>query len=113
MSVSGAALTTCTHENVKMIPIAELSFSLSLFFRQNGIGFTSFVARIGVSIAPLIMLLEDVWSFLPSVLYCAVAIGCGLVNILLPETLHTRLPETIDEIEKPKKKRRVSEENGI
>lgn len=88
-----------------------LSLSLSHSLRQNGIGFTSFVARLGVSISPLIMLLEDVWYLLPSVIYCAVAVGCGLVNILLPETLHTRLPETIEDIEKPRKTRSVSDEN--
>lgn len=92
----------------------RVAFFLTLFFfRQNGIGFTSFVARLGVSIAPLIMLLEDVWSLLPSAIYCAVAVGCGLVNILLPETLHSRLPETIEDIEKPKKRIGVPGQNCI
>uniref|UniRef100_A0A3Q3IUI3 Major facilitator superfamily (MFS) profile domain-containing protein n=1 Tax=Monopterus albus TaxID=43700 RepID=A0A3Q3IUI3_MONAL len=52
-----------------------------------------FLARLGVSISPLIMLLEDVWHLLPAVTYCAVAIGSGLVASLLPETLNTQLPE--------------------
>lgn len=91
--------------------LSFLSISRSLSFRQNGIGFTSFLARLGVSISPLIMLLDDTWYLLPSVIYCAVAVGCGLVNILLPETLHVSLPETIEEIEKPRKRRSLSEEN--
>uniref|UniRef100_A0A0E9R510 Major facilitator superfamily (MFS) profile domain-containing protein n=1 Tax=Anguilla anguilla TaxID=7936 RepID=A0A0E9R510_ANGAN len=33
--------------------------------RQNGLGYSSFTARLGVSIAPLIMLLDDVWKLLP------------------------------------------------
>ncbi|MEQ2239331.1 hypothetical protein ILYODFUR_003327 [Ilyodon furcidens] len=74
------------------------------FSRQNGLGYTSFVARMGVSISPLIMLLEDVWQFLPAATYCAVAIGSGLVASLLPETLNTQLPEFIEDIEKPRSK---------
>ncbi|KAF3850611.1 hypothetical protein F7725_012383 [Dissostichus mawsoni] len=58
------------------------------------------LARLGVSISPLIMLLEDVWHLLPAVTYCAVAVGSGLVASLLPETLNTRLPESIEDIEK-------------
>uniref|UniRef100_A0A3Q3ITD7 Major facilitator superfamily (MFS) profile domain-containing protein n=1 Tax=Monopterus albus TaxID=43700 RepID=A0A3Q3ITD7_MONAL len=61
-----------------------------------------FLARLGVSISPLIMLLEDVWHLLPAVTYCAVAIGSGLVASLLPETLNTQLPEFIEDIEKPR-----------
>ncbi|KAM9363153.1 solute carrier family 22 member 7-like [Symphorus nematophorus] len=70
--------------------------------RQNGVGYTSFVARLGVSISPLVMLLEDVWHLLPAITYCAVAVVSGLVTSLLPETLNTRLPEFIEDIEKPR-----------
>lgn len=72
------------------------------FFRQNGLGYTSFVAWVGGSISPLIMLLEDVWHLLPAVTYCAVAVGSGLVSSLLPETLNTKLPEFIEDSEKPR-----------
>ncbi|XP_066538059.1 solute carrier family 22 member 7-like [Hoplias malabaricus] len=67
--------------------------------RQNGIGYNSFVARLGASISPLIMLLEDVWLLLPQVLFGIVAIISGLVACLLRETKNTRLPETIEDIE--------------
>uniref|UniRef100_UPI0037E86411 solute carrier family 22 member 7-like n=1 Tax=Semicossyphus pulcher TaxID=241346 RepID=UPI0037E86411 len=70
--------------------------------RQNALGYTSFVARLGVSISPLIMLLEDVWQHLPAATYCAVAVGSGLVTSLLPETLNTQLPQHIEDIEKPR-----------
>uniref|UniRef100_A0A3Q3G9D5 Major facilitator superfamily (MFS) profile domain-containing protein n=1 Tax=Labrus bergylta TaxID=56723 RepID=A0A3Q3G9D5_9LABR len=36
-------------------------------------------------------------------IYCAVAVGSGLVAYLLPETLHAQLPQYIEEIEKPRK----------
>ncbi|XP_044227960.1 solute carrier family 22 member 7-like isoform X1 [Thunnus albacares] len=71
--------------------------------RQNGLGYTSFISRVGVSFAPLILLLEDVWTTLPQVIICTVAIISGLVSFLLPETLNVRLPETIDDIEKPRR----------
>ncbi|XP_051240519.1 solute carrier family 22 member 7-like isoform X1 [Dicentrarchus labrax] len=91
--------------------LSEASFTIMFLFtteffptvvRQNGLGYTSFLARLGVSISPLIMLLEDVWHLLPAVTYCTVAIGSGLVTSLLPETLNTRLPELIEDIEKPR-----------
>ncbi|KAG7228426.1 hypothetical protein INR49_007598, partial [Caranx melampygus] len=71
--------------------------------RQNGLGYTNFVSRVGVSVAPLILLLEDVWTVLPQIIISSVAIVSGLVALLLPETLNMRLPETIEDIEKPSK----------
>lgn len=82
-------------------------FNMSLWFtlafpRQNGLGYTSFISRLGVSMSPLILLLDEVWTPLPQVIICTVAIISGLVSLSLPETLNMRLPETIDDIEKPK-----------
>ncbi|KAL7403702.1 hypothetical protein ABVT39_003900 [Epinephelus coioides] len=91
--------------------MSEASFTIMYLFttelfptvvRQNGLGYTAFVARLGVSISPLIMLLEDVWHLLPAVTYCTVAVVSGLVVSLLPETLNIRLPEYIEDIEKPR-----------
>ncbi|KAM3862928.1 solute carrier family 22 member 7-like [Diretmus argenteus] len=70
--------------------------------RQNGMGYTGFLARLGAAIAPLIVLLEDVWRLLPEVVICSVAIMSGLVSLLLPETLNVRLPEMIEDIEHPR-----------
>ncbi|KAK7142471.1 hypothetical protein R3I94_011972 [Phoxinus phoxinus] len=72
--------------------------------RQNGLGFTSFMARLGASISPLIMLLEDKWTLLPEVFFCTLAIFSGLIAWLLPETNNARLPETIEDIEEMRKK---------
>uniref|UniRef100_A0A8B9R0G9 Solute carrier family 22 member 7 n=1 Tax=Anas platyrhynchos TaxID=8839 RepID=A0A8B9R0G9_ANAPL len=68
--------------------------------RQNGMGYTSFVARLGGALAPLVFLLDEVWRSLPEVTYCGVAVCCGSVAFLLPETLNVRLPEGIEDIEK-------------
>ncbi|XP_030643337.1 solute carrier family 22 member 7-like [Chanos chanos] len=67
--------------------------------RQNGIGYTSFIARLGVSVAPLIILLEHTWKLLPNVVFSSVAIFAGLVACLLPETRNIQLPEFIEDIE--------------
>lgn len=70
--------------------------------RQNAMGYSNVVARMGVMVAPLILLLEDVWTPLPQIIICIGAIFCGLSTLLLPETLNARLPETIDDIEQPR-----------
>ncbi|KAM6940202.1 solute carrier family 22 member 6-B-like [Xenentodon cancila] len=91
--------------------MSEVSFTIIYLYttefyptvvRQNGLGYTSFLARLGVSISPLVVLLEDVWHPLPESTYCAVAVCSGLVASLLPETLNTRLPELIEDIENPR-----------
>uniref|UniRef100_W5K3W7 Solute carrier family 22 member 7b, tandem duplicate 1 n=1 Tax=Astyanax mexicanus TaxID=7994 RepID=W5K3W7_ASTMX len=67
--------------------------------RQNGLGFCSCLARVGVSVAPLVSLLQETWTPLPQVLFCSVAILAGLLALLLPETHNVRLPETIEDVE--------------
>ncbi|XP_048862629.1 solute carrier family 22 member 7-like isoform X4 [Brienomyrus brachyistius] len=67
--------------------------------RQNGLGYNSFLARLGVSIAPLIMLLDELWKPLPQIILCIIAIASGLTARCLPETMNRRLPETIEDIE--------------
>ncbi|XP_066552838.1 solute carrier family 22 member 7 [Amia ocellicauda] len=93
--------------------LSEASFTVVFLYtaelyptvvRQNGIGYNSFMARLGVSFAPLIMLLEDVWRMLPQLIFCLVAIGAGLVAWLLPETKNVRLPETIEDVEQTRKR---------
>ncbi|KAM7408279.1 hypothetical protein PAMA_002134 [Pampus argenteus] len=89
--------------------LSEASFTIIIFYttelyptvvRQNGMGYTSFVGRLGVSVAPVILMLEDVWTLLPQIIFCTMAFISGLVCLLLPETMNVRLPETIDDIEK-------------
>uniref|UniRef100_A0A671Q052 Solute carrier family 22 member 6 n=1 Tax=Sinocyclocheilus anshuiensis TaxID=1608454 RepID=A0A671Q052_9TELE len=77
--------------------------------RQNGVGYASFMARLGASISPLIMLLEDTWKLLPEVIFCTVAIFSGLIAWLLPETNNERLPETIEDIEEMRYKNKFME----
>uniref|UniRef100_A0A3P9AN87 Solute carrier family 22 member 6 n=1 Tax=Esox lucius TaxID=8010 RepID=A0A3P9AN87_ESOLU len=67
--------------------------------RQNGMGYNSSMGRLGVSLAPLILLLDEVWRDLPQVLLCSIALLAALVAWMLPETQGRCLPETIQDIE--------------
>ncbi|KAM9345110.1 solute carrier family 22 member 7-like [Symphorus nematophorus] len=91
--LSEAAFTTIFLYTTELYPTV---------LRQNGLGYTGFVGRLGVSVAPLILLLEGVWTLLPQIIICSVAVISGLVSLLLPETMNERLPEVIDDIEKPR-----------
>lgn len=108
VSVHNGALPhsrTVSQQHVTCFPAVSGSTGLILtsrlwWFRQNGLGYTAFMARLGVSVSPLVMLLEDAWRLLPAVTYCVVAVGSGIVASFLPETLNTCLPEFIEDIEK-------------
>ncbi|KAG8014761.1 Solute carrier family 22 member 7 [Nibea albiflora] len=67
--------------------------------RQNGMGYNSFMARFGVAVAPLILLLDEVWKELPQVVLCCTAALGAIVARTLSETRNRCLPETIEDIE--------------
>ncbi|KAG8014760.1 Solute carrier family 22 member 7 [Nibea albiflora] len=92
---------------------AEASFTIVFLYtaelfptvlRQNGLGFCSFMARIGVSVSPLIIILEEVWGHLPSIIFSVVALAGGLSASFLPETKNIRLPETIEDVEQTRRR---------
>ncbi|KAF3852341.1 hypothetical protein F7725_005696 [Dissostichus mawsoni] len=66
--------------------------------RQSGLGYSSFMALTGVSVSPLIMVLE-LWLPLPGIVFSLVAFAAGLSACLLSETHNSRLPETIEDVE--------------
>ncbi|XP_078800917.1 solute carrier family 22 member 7-like [Oryzias latipes] len=72
--------------------------------RQNGLGYSSFMARIGVSVSPLMMILEETWIHLPNTIFSAVAFIAGLSASFLPETRNIRLPETIEDVEQKRRR---------
>lgn len=45
------------------------------------------------------MLQEQIWTPLPLVLFAAMSVTAGLISLLFPETLNTKLPDTIEEAE--------------
>nr|XP_046167255.1 solute carrier family 22 member 7a [Oncorhynchus gorbuscha] len=73
--------------------------------RQCGLGYTSFIGRMGGSLVPMVMLLEDYWVFTPPLIFAVTAIGSGCVVFLLPETMNVCLPENILDVEEGRHKR--------
>lgn len=62
-------------------------------------GYNSFMARLGVSVAPLILLLDDIWSYFSQVILSSIALSAAFVAYQLPETRGRCLPETIEDVE--------------
>ncbi|KAM5284087.1 solute carrier family 22 member 7 isoform 1-T2 [Hipposideros larvatus] len=88
---------------------SESSFTTVILFtselyptvlRQTGMGLTSLVGRLGGSLAPLATLLDGVWLPLPKLTYGGTALLAACTALLLPETRHEQLPETIQDVER-------------
>ncbi|XP_065819104.1 solute carrier family 22 member 6 [Labrus bergylta] len=67
--------------------------------RQTGMGFVSTMARIGSMAAPAVLILDEVFPALPSVVYGGAAVLAGCFACFLPETLNIPLPDTIEDVE--------------
>ncbi|KAL0830928.1 hypothetical protein ABMA28_003009 [Loxostege sticticalis] len=68
--------------------------------RHSLLGFCSMVGRVGSIVAPQMPLLAIYVEWLPSVLFGATALIAGGLMLTTPETLNTRLPDTIQEAER-------------
>ncbi|XP_046676522.1 carcinine transporter [Homalodisca vitripennis] len=65
--------------------------------RGVGIGFSAYISGLGLIIIPFITYLGSEHLVLPLVIMGAVSVVVGMTSLRLPETLHHRLPQTIDE----------------
>ncbi|TKS83457.1 Solute carrier family 22 member 6 [Collichthys lucidus] len=67
--------------------------------RQTGMGFVSTMARVGSMAAPAVLILDEVFPALPSVVYGGAAVLAACFACFLPETLNIPLPDTIEDVE--------------
>ncbi|XP_071800980.1 organic cation transporter protein-like [Asterias amurensis] len=65
--------------------------------RSAGMGLSSTAARVAGILSPYILQLKTVWEPLPFILFGSLSILAGLLALLLPETNHKKLPETLEE----------------
>lgn len=62
-------------------------------------GYNSFLGRLGVCLAPLVLLLDSFWGRFSQTILCSVALIASVVAWQLPETRGQCLPETIEDVE--------------
>lgn len=67
--------------------------------RQTGMGFVSTMARVGSMAAPAVLILDEIFPALPSLVYGGSAVLAGCFACFLPETLDMPLPDTIEDVE--------------
>ncbi|XP_075044635.1 solute carrier family 22 member 6-B-like [Mixophyes fleayi] len=70
--------------------------------RQSGMGLGTMMARLGGIVAPLIQMTADYYIHLPLIIYSFCPIASGFAACFLPETLGVPLPETIQDVERPR-----------
>ncbi|KAH8237408.1 hypothetical protein KR038_011273, partial [Drosophila bunnanda] len=63
--------------------------------RSGGVGVMSTFARFGAMLAPFVPLLSSYYEPLPLLLFGATSLVAGLLSLLLPETFHQKLPDTV------------------
>uniref|UniRef100_T1JLS1 Major facilitator superfamily (MFS) profile domain-containing protein n=1 Tax=Strigamia maritima TaxID=126957 RepID=T1JLS1_STRMM len=77
-------------------------FSIELFptvLRNNGIGLSSTFAHIGGVLAPYIASFSSYGRAVPLLIFGLSSLLAGCFAMFLPETLHQKLPETVDDAE--------------
>ncbi|XP_045499111.1 organic cation transporter protein-like [Colias croceus] len=68
-------------------------------FRHSLLGFSSMIGRIGSITAPLTPVLADYWNGIPSTMFATMGLLSGILVLTQPETLGTKLPDTLEEAE--------------
>ncbi|CAK1585777.1 unnamed protein product [Parnassius mnemosyne] len=68
-------------------------------YRHSLLAFSSMIGRIGSISAPLTPALMEYWRGIPSMMFGAMAVLSGLLVLTQPETLGTKMPDTLAEAE--------------
>ncbi|KAF5303512.1 hypothetical protein FQR65_LT08211 [Abscondita terminalis] len=68
-------------------------------YRNALLASCSMFGRIGSMVAPQMPILESTWKPLPMILFGSAGIIAAFLSLLLPETMNTKLPNTIKEAE--------------
>ncbi|KAL0830891.1 hypothetical protein ABMA28_002993 [Loxostege sticticalis] len=68
-------------------------------YRHSLLAFSSMIGRVGSITAPLTPVLADYWQGLPSILFGSMGLLSGVLVLTQPETLGTKMPDTLAEAE--------------
>ena len=79
--------------------------------RSGLLGTFSTMSRFSSLVAPFVPLLKNFYSFLPLFVFGMFAFVAGILSYILPETLGSKLPDTIREAEYIGHQEDVSDEN--
>uniref|UniRef100_A0A8C4MQ11 Solute carrier family 22 member 11 n=1 Tax=Equus asinus asinus TaxID=83772 RepID=A0A8C4MQ11_EQUAS len=80
--------------------------------RVTADGFLQSAGRLGAVIGPLIMMTRQALPLLPPISYGVISIAASLIVLFLPETRGLPLPDTIQDLEKKKRKPLRRHHNG-
>lgn len=78
--------------------------------RHSMMGVCSMIGRIGSMVSPQMPLLGQIWKPLPLLLFGVLSTIAGFLSLLFPETLNTKLPDTIYEAENIGKQKKDPEQ---
>jgi len=70
--------------------------------RNNGVGLSSMIARIGGIAAPYVVLLADLPNLrktFPLLIFGVLGVAAGVMAFWLPETLTSQMPQTVEQAE--------------
>ncbi|CAM4577933.1 unnamed protein product [Lepidochelys olivacea] len=77
--------------------------------RQTGMGFVNTLARVGGIVAPLVQMTSEYLPSLPLIIYGAAPVVSGIATCFLPETRNMPLPDTIEDIERQRRSRVITD----
>ncbi|CAG5054645.1 unnamed protein product [Parnassius apollo] len=87
---------------ISMVMMSLYLFTSELYpteYRHSLLAFSSMIGRIGSICAPLTPALMVYWRGIPSVMFGGMAVLSGLLVLTQPETLGTKMPDTLAEAE--------------